>query len=537
MCAREYHIRPGDVPAIFICVVLVAVIIAGTVYDALKRRKQRQTLEMNTSEQATCTPENQSTNADDAVISPSNAELNIESREMPKKCGSKCKEFVQGCLLSFSLCVNICKMMGTVHGKSSITCLNGIRVLSMFWIILFHSYLFVGQYYPTVGNFRYATEIDQGRTVVLWKGDLAVEAFLVLSGLLVSYLTLNQLHRRGGPRHLNWLLFYFHRYWRLTPVYIFVMMLYATLVIYVSDGPLWWQWYYVQAECAATIWEHILYLNNFIPFPGDVGGCFGWSWYLAVDMQLYWMSPIFIIVFYKSRNGGICLTALTTCFCIALSAYFATVQGMPFGVDRVKYRYPKHEEGAWLYTKPWYRLPNYLVGIVLGYILFKLNGKKVQINKYLNIFIWCCAFAVALSIVYGVLTSVAGIRISQGAAVLYITIHRLVFSVCVGWVVFACATGNGGPVNTILSWRIWLPLARMNYCAYLVHLVVIFIYTFSMKSLYYYSDLGFTLDFIGILVVTYSVSFVIAIAVELPMLELEKVIIPAKYRKVQPSKN
>ena len=32
--------------------------------------------------------------------------------------------------------------------------------------------------------------------------------------------------------------------------------------------------------------------------------------------------------------------------------------------------------------------------------------------------------------------------------------------------------GAGGPVNTILSWPAWVPLARMSFAIYLVHMTV-----------------------------------------------------------------
>ena len=37
--------------------------------------------------------------------------------------------------------------------------------------------------------------------------------------------------------------------------------------------------------------------------------------------------------------------------------------------------------------------------------------------------------------------------------------------------------GLGGPINTILSWRAWAPLARLSYCIYLVHMTVISYYS------------------------------------------------------------
>ncbi|XP_070535252.1 nose resistant to fluoxetine protein 6-like [Ptychodera flava] len=201
------------------------------------------------------------------------------------------------------------------------------------------------------------------------------------------------------------------------------------------------------------------------------------------------------------------------------------------GRDPAPYKEPEYEEGAWLYTKPYYRISQYLIGITIGYVLFRLKGRKLNINKVLNVILWCCALAAGFAIVYGTYASSQGDRPVQGVAIFYLTAYRFAFSLCIGWVIFACATGNGGPINCILSWNAWIPLARMNYCAYLTHLIILFLYTFGLEYLWYYSDFNFAIVFIGITVITYAVSFLVAMVVEIPMIGLEKVMIPSKMRK------
>ena len=54
-----------------------------------------------------------------------------------------------------------------------------------------------------------------------WMIDMSKQWFVThkypccFSGLLVSYLTLQELEKRNGK--MNWLLFYFHRFWRWAP--------------------------------------------------------------------------------------------------------------------------------------------------------------------------------------------------------------------------------------------------------------------------------------------------------------------------------
>ena len=42
-------------------------------------------------------------------------------------------------------------------------------------------------------------------------------------------------------------------------------------------------------------------------------------------------------------------------------------------------------------------------------------------------------------------------------------LHRQVFALSVSWLIYACHTGIGGPVNRILSFRFLIPLSSLSY--------------------------------------------------------------------------
>ncbi|XP_070555369.1 nose resistant to fluoxetine protein 6-like [Ptychodera flava] len=310
---------------------------------------------------------------------------NEEENLIMKQHATKNPGVASKCLLTFSVLDSGRKILNTDAGRGSISCLNGIRVLSMFWIILLHSYLYLGSSPSYSENYRFITDVVYQRwtATVLWQGHLGVEGFLVLSGLLVSYLTLQQFDKCGGPGKHRWWLFYLHRYWRLTPVYAFCLMMYATLTLHMGNGVWWFSWYGAQGVCQNKWWANMLYINNLYPFPGTVSECMGWSWYLAVDMQLYIISPIFIITFYKSWRAGLGLSLGTILCSFGICAYLVTVQGMPAGLDQKPYRSPKYDPatGDWIYGKPYYRIPQYLVGVGLGYVLFILKGIQSESTR------------------------------------------------------------------------------------------------------------------------------------------------------------
>ena len=81
---------------------------------------------------------------------------------------------------------------------------------------------------------------------------VAVDSFFVLSGCLLSYLTMKELDRSKG--RLNIPFFYLHRYIRLTGVYAFVVGFNATLWKFFNWGP--------RSRVQLQVLYGILQLNN-----------------------------------------------------------------------------------------------------------------------------------------------------------------------------------------------------------------------------------------------------------------------------------
>ena len=75
---------------------------------------------------------------------------------------------------------------------------------------------------------------------------------------------LKQLSRREGRLGVSALaLHYFNRYWRLTPTYLFVLMIYTNLTHYFCTGPFMPDYVMDIDSCATEWWKNMLYINNF----------------------------------------------------------------------------------------------------------------------------------------------------------------------------------------------------------------------------------------------------------------------------------
>ncbi|XP_060590858.1 O-acyltransferase like protein-like isoform X2 [Ruditapes philippinarum] len=423
-------------------------------------------------------------------------------------------------LLSFSVYTNAPKILNTSQPKGTLTCVNGIRFIGTTWVILGHTYR-IG--FTTAGNAAtYFPALTKRFTFqAIMNATFSVDTFFVLSGLLVSYLSLKELKKRGGALKFNWLLFYFHRYWRLTPPYMLLLMLYVPTFKYWASGPLWPQKGIDVNECEDSWWTNMLYINNL--YKSDQ--CMGWSWYLANDMQFYVISPLMLIpLFYSPIAGAVVCFALLlgTFICAGLVAsHYDIAANMMFSKD-VGVAMDK------MYYKPWTRVGPYIVGFFLGYILYKTEC-KVKMSKLLNLVGWAIATAMAVSVLYGLYTPEGNLPdLSKGVSALYNATSRTAWGISVAWVIFACATGYGGPVNSLLSWRGIIPLSRLTYCAYLVHPIVMSLYFYSRKTMMYWYDLNLIYLFLGHLCISYAAAFVISLAFESPMMGLEKVLLGRK---------
>ncbi|XP_066303333.1 O-acyltransferase like protein-like [Branchiostoma lanceolatum] len=138
---------------------------------------------------------------------------------------------------------------------------------------------------------------------------------------------------------------------------------------------------------------------------------------------------------------------------------------------------------------------------------------------------WLVAAATALTVLYATYGKYNGTTFqTESENVLYLTVHRTVWAMAIGWVVVACYHGYGGVVNTILSWDAWVPLSRLTYCAYLIHLLVILAVYLSMEVKIHYSAFTMIYLFLGHLTLSYGLAFLVSVAVEAPLMGVVKIV-------------
>ncbi|XP_052226413.1 nose resistant to fluoxetine protein 6-like [Dreissena polymorpha] len=514
------------IAAMVFCGVLSVVVLLGTLYDMLVLHELHRYCSVSKIE-------------DGEEVTKLLAEGNSDSSD---SYGTHNKTHVQNAtepglgariLVSFSLYTNASKLLSTRSQAGNLGCVNGIRFFSISWVILGHSYAF--SLYQSRNVFPFiSSQLQTWSFMAVVNATVAVDTFFLLSGLLVSYLGLKQLNRVGGVRNLNWAMFYFHRFWRLTPAYGLFIFLYVSLTRYYGNGPFWPQGGSEYKECQGW-WMNLLYINNFFK-PEKT--CVLWSWYLANDMQFYMVSPLMLIPLYISGVYGLmsCLAFLT--ICLVSTGAISTIENLPMGlIEGINLPSANTQNSSDngnngisdyfddYYIKPYTRIGPYVIGMLLGYWLYKTNGKKHM--KLVAVLLgWLLAAICCLSVLYGNFTTISGRHMpSKHEVALYNSVHSTVWALGVAWVIYACCTGNGGFVNKLLSWSLFIPLSRLTYLVYLVHPVIMLIFTDSLRQSIYLTEFDVAYMFLGHLVLAHACAFVLTLAIEAPFIGLEKALL------------
>lgn len=172
-------------------------------------------------------------------------------------------------LLGFSVYSNSMKLLNTniPKGADHLGCIDGIRFLSMSWVVLCHCW---GEAF-TMPMWDRTFSIVKTASDSFWMNPLlngfpSVDSFFLISGVLLSYLTLKELEKTKGRVNIG--LFYAHRYLRLTGTYLIIIGFHSSLIRHLCFGPKCASLQFFSDGCQKSWWRNILYINNF----GDGNG-------------------------------------------------------------------------------------------------------------------------------------------------------------------------------------------------------------------------------------------------------------------------
>ncbi|CAG5042180.1 unnamed protein product [Parnassius apollo] len=467
-------------------------------------------------------------------------------------------------LLSFSILSNGRAILST-HRPSdgALTCLHGMRFMSVIWVIMVHTYMTVfyiadnktmrvvterNFLYQSVGNASYCVDTfffisgllvtvlflrseDKAaeRRIAKEKKKLNVDINKNTNGFTNSALSVSVISQQSFYEDLSempktsvyskgevfrmiksFFVMLCYRVVRLTPAYAFVIGLSEVALRYTHDRTVFEPGIFDHITCDRYWWRNLLYINNLFP---KTEMCMVWSWYMANDTQFYVVGITLLLISVKHIKF-----AVISLLMLLASSWATTIYVSVSHQYKVRIQEP-FEMFDQLYDKPWSRIGPYLVGMIVGWYLHKTKC-QVKIPYWLVTVAWPCSLVLIASLIFGMVDGYFEIW----PTAFYVSIGHTAWGVALAWIAISCCCGYGGLINSALSYRGLLPLSRLTYCAYLVHPTIMIYTSFLMDGpLHLQNSIVLTI-YAGYAVMAFLASFAISLAFEAPAVRLLKIV-------------
>lgn len=457
--------------------------------------------------------------------------------------------------------------------------LNAFKVLIMFWIVNGHIMLLMIQ---TAKNILYSDALLNGLMHFLIGATFGVDLFFTMTGFLTSYLIFNSGHAYK-MKPTSWIYLTFHRYWRLAPMYLLTFWFSKSVMQLLGSGPLWdygTSGLTFRGLCNQESWWYPLTLTSNLH--GLFEECMITSWYISCDMQFWLISPIFIHLLAKSPLQG-WLVSLATIFMSSRVRYNAIyldeqhsarydelVQPRADIFMRVSHDLPE------LYTHPHYRIAAYIVGLLTGHYVYMIksgkwtssliegctsehetlvaatevsqqtsitgNGKvherssekesgdrqhsgnwRRSVVAYTGLFLFLVMAFVSYLLSHYYPNSY--LKHAKLIAALAYSVDHLIMSFGASLIIVAMCFGQWSNFVKFLSHPNWTRLSKMNYAILLLQCEAIYYQIFRYDQVPLAGTRELFNILFNLLVTLYPLSFLVTLAFEYPLANMEKLLI------------
>ncbi|KMZ05335.1 uncharacterized protein Dsimw501_GD18372 [Drosophila simulans] len=402
-----------------------------------------------------------------------------------------------------------------------IECLHGIRCMSLFWVVWIHQYDNVFSA-PNINRFSFLSWLQTPFTMFFLEGNFSVDSFFFIGGFLVSLNALGTMDRNKGKMNVPRM--YIRRFIRIFPILAMSILVYTQLTGVLGDGPLFKGGYSKKASCAKTWYMTLLFVVN---FANDM--CLDHTWYLAVDMQLFLISPILLFALYKwgkkaAAAIAVLIVLLSGCLFATMMVNHYSIKSLDFSLQKKTYFYTHTHSAPWL------------IGFLYGYFVFLNKGRKFKLNWIAVWSGWVLCLAMLFTSIFALYPKLESgkpwlmttLEVSS-----YYTLTRVGWPLAVGWVVFACMQGYGGMANTFLSSPLWQPISKLSYSIYIWHSFIQEINKRIGRTNTYFSNYQVMLNFWSTIGFTVLFSYLLYLLIEAPIGGLDIFLRPKKKTPVE----
>ena len=443
---------------------------------------------------------------------------------------------------TLSLYKNIPAILSTEQTQPKshiITSLDGIKVLSLVWIILGHTQLW-SIFFDSNSSHLSKNVLTRFSYQAILSSPFGYDSFFLLSGVLLAYVTLRKMAVKSKRKYAVLLTHYIQRILHFMPVYAIILFTGWLLTVYFADGPLWQRTIgddsKLYENCNRYWWTNLFYINNLYPW-ANLDECMPWTWYVSTEIQFFVIAPAIVLplaLFYPIGliivgalliGNVVLLGVLTGTYDLNASIFLDldlhTV--IPENIEP-----DGHNSIDDIHIKPWARIGPFVLGILLGFLIYKKvrPAFKLPINQIVYTCLWVTAFGLCFSNVYGLYGAYDSYdALTEGEEIAYQMFSRLSWSLGLAIVIYSCHNGYGWIINDFLSMKMWKPLNRLSLITYLIHPIVLFVLFYTRRAPVYNTDITLTVYTIATVVLSYGAAAIIACFVDRPLFHIETAIL------------
>uniref|UniRef100_A0A182IST2 Acyltransferase 3 domain-containing protein n=3 Tax=Anopheles atroparvus TaxID=41427 RepID=A0A182IST2_ANOAO len=417
-------------------------------------------------------------------------------------------------------------------GAKDLRFIHSVRFLIMYLVIAGHSMLF-NCIFPLL-NPQYV-ELNYRRmvTMLIFNGVTVVQTYFTISGFLlaVHFVEFTERQRTFGWRDFFQSITY--RFLRLTPVYAFMLLLDASWLIRLQDGPIWKRVAETERTfCRTHWWANVLYLNNYITVSEP---CLQQTWYLATDFQLFIFGLALLGLtwrFPRLRKPLFALAITAAILVPAIVTYVNRFEGVvmlrPEALKYVLWYDPMYRE---MYIPMHTNIGSYLAGLIAGLVYHKLKRAEFVAARHKGFHIlWYASLPVAIGLLVSAYIFYAYDFEKPAIWIaLYAALSKNLWGALFGVLFVGLAFGVGGFIRGVLNNPIFRPLGKTTYCVFLCHLFVIRVTLGNIRQPIYVSDMRILVSTSSTLVLAYIMGSLMCLLIEIPFSNIQKILFSHKH--------
>ncbi|XP_066998898.2 nose resistant to fluoxetine protein 6 [Anabrus simplex] len=436
-----------------------------------------------------------------------------------KSHSPRCEGKLERMVMAFSFRKNVATLLEDLPADGDINCIYGIRALGTIALYVAHKIITLALV-PYSNRIELTQASNDPLSSILRASIVYTDTFLMLSGVLTAYHLTREVARNGS---INWVNRIVTRYIRLTPALIALVVFYAYVFEHIGLGPQWGRVVQQNADiCKRNLWKNILYIQNFYTFQEM---CATHTHQLALDMQLSLLAPLVVYILYTHPIASGLLILVFNVLSVGLRYMVAINNELSLVIYHGMPVAQLYKTANMMYSWSLYRSTPYLIGLTLGYILQK-TGKNVHIPKVAVVSGWVLSAGLGY---YSLLSRFpeADRNFTYNArdAAVYAAWSPLACALALAWLIYACFTGYGGPINSFLSCRALAIFSRISYAVYLTQFIVFFYNVGVTRSAERFTIIG-AVNLPEVVTVV-IISILGTLLFDLPMQEIKGIIVPS----------